>query len=253
MWVQCINSNCGHKWNYRGKAKSTKCPKCKKNIKRQDLKKIKEPEYENTTTVKREDPKQEFGLLTGIDGAMGTGDDDEDVPFFEIIEEQTEAIDETGDEDQDVLTQEEWLDLVSTLNNEEYGELYQLLNDILNDWFNTHRFDMSQKRTTIIGKLTRKVLILHKPKMKPIHLLAGVLALSYSKAGFELVKEKHQEKKAKAEIEKQISHRQITGDQAETDSWVRGDTKQTIRKKTRKRRSKKPKPKKKKGPKKKKK
>lgn len=240
MWVECINSNCGHQWNYRGQAQTTKCPKCKKNIKRQDLKKIKEPVP--TNTVKTEDPKKEFGLLTGVEGGMGTGDEEEeDIPFFEVVEEQVEEIDEEGDEDQDVLSQAEWLDLVSTLNNDEYGELYQLLNDMLNDWLDTQRFDMTQKRTTILGKLTRKVLLLHKPKMKPLHLLGAVLALSYGKAGFELAKEKHAMAKAKTESEKHVKHQVITKDSVEVDDWVRGDGRQTITKRTRR---KKPAPKK---------
>jgi len=77
------------------------------------------------------------------------------------------------------ITKKEWEDLVKTWTPKEYGELYQMLNDILNSALKTNRYTMSQKRTELLGKMTRRTLLTFLPKIKAIHFLLIVLAICY--------------------------------------------------------------------------
>jgi hypothetical protein len=118
-----------------------------------------------------------------------------------------EAIDsilaQLAEEKEIELTKKEWIEIVTTLSDKDYAELYQTLNEFLNTALNTKRFKMGEKRTLVLGKLTKRVLITIFPKLKPVHLLAGAILLCYVPPSIFVVIDKIRERKRKKEQEAQ--------------------------------------------------
>lgn len=197
--------SCKHTWDYRGKGKYAKCPKCKTSI----------PLSKVAKKLQKSTPVNEFDLLSGIPSTESSedGEPKEDMPFFDVIEEKIESMD---DDSEVVITKDEWIELVSTLSTSEYGELYQMFNDWLNETLKTSNFTMTEKRTNIIGKLTRKTLLMYVPKIKPYHLLAGILALSYGKGAFDTAKDRHESRQSRPVNITQVRQQQ----QRQSDEWV---------------------------------
>jgi len=117
----------------------------------------------------------------------------------EKVDSLLEMLAETEDIE---LSKKEWIEIVTCLSDKDYSELYQTFNEFLNNSLNTTRFEMGERRTLVLGKLTRRVLITMFPKLKPIHLLLIALALSYGSASMFVIFDKLKELKKKREAER---------------------------------------------------